>query len=267
MSSTRNSNRPLSKPIIRTGKILKRVGCPARKYSGDETSRSRRRDALDPALSRQIPYPPGESVPQDRRCFMAGCAAFAITPAALESACASTTGQLDRWNRRPQRPGSRLDRLAPHIEPRIKMINANTGETVHERYFGTTGYEPNACKRLNWFMRDWREGISVPIDERLLWALAALGQAARKAGCTNSIRFLSGYRTEKTNSAIEGAAPNSMHLSARAVDFHIPGIPVEQLFEYCKWLEVGGTGHYPNRFVHIDTGTRREWTGAIGASS
>lgn len=165
----------------------------------------------------------------------------------------------------PSRPSSRLDQLVSAILPELRMFNANTNERMSTRFFGPAGYDPVEIRRINWFMRDWRQAEMRQVDVRLLWALAAIRQAAMKDGHHGEIRFLSGYRSVKTNELLRRqgyrAAADSLHISARANDFSLPGIPVWQVAEYANWLEVGGVGHYPDSFVHIDSGRIRNWTG------
>lgn len=161
---------------------------------------------------------------------------------------------------------SRLDQLASAIRPELRMINMNTGERMSTRFFGATGYDLVEIRRINWFMRDWREEEARQVDVRLLWALAAIRQAAMKDGHDGEIQFLSGYRTRKTNDLLRrqgyGAAEDSLHIQARASDITLPGIPVADVAKYAEWLEVGGVGLYPRSgFVHIDSGKVRTWRG------
>lgn len=194
----------------------------------------------------------------DRRKLLFGSAASVMAfgiglPALAEQAPA------------PSRPQSRLDQLVPAIRPELRMFNANTNERMSTRFFGATGYDPVEIRRINWFMRDWRQGETRQVDVRLLWALAAIRQAAMRDGHDGEIRFLSGYRTRKTNDLLRrqgrGVADDSLHISARANDFSLPGIPVSDVATYAEWLEVGGVGHYPGSFVHIDSGRVRSWGG------
>ena len=41
----------------------------------------------------------------------------------------------------------------------------------------------------------------------------------------------------------------------KAIDFHIPGVPVEQLRAAGMRLQRGGVGFYPGSFVHVDVGS------------
>jgi uncharacterized protein YcbK (DUF882 family) len=164
----------------------------------------------------------------------------------------------------PARPGSRLDRLISHIVPEIHLRNAHTKEEVRLRFFTLTGYDLDAIARINWILRDWREGETQQIDVRLFWGLAALRLAAMKDGHSGLIQANSGFRTQKTNRHLISlgyrAAPESLHLKARAVDLTMDGVPMEIVSDYARWLEIGGVGYYRrSNFVHIDSGEDRFW--------
>ena len=193
-----------------------------------------------------------------RRSLLAGCVAVAAVSAF--PAIPAFAGEVA-----PMRAGSRLDQLVPLLDPVIDLHNSNTDERLKVRFYTATGYDPEAIRQLNWFARDWRQGEAVQIDVRLLWGLAAIRGAGIKDGNEGLIRFNSGYRSRKTNELLRsegvGAAVNSFHLTGRAVDFVLPGAPVEDVAKYAEWLEIGGTGHYKGRFVHIDSGKKRRWFG------
>ena len=161
---------------------------------------------------------------------------------------------------------SRLDSLKPIIKPHLRMWNANTNERISTTFWRDGQYDVQELRRIDWFMRDWREAEMKPCSRNLLWGLAAISEAAVGDGHSGEIRFLSGYRSRATNDKLRrnggGAARNSLHIDAKAVDFSFPGIPVEPIFKYAKWLQVGGCGHYPGSFVHMDTGGRRTWIGS-----
>lgn len=71
----------------------------------------------------------------------------------------------------PLRAGSNLDKLVPLIDPVLELRNAHTGEHEKIRFFGATGYNHSGIKRINYFMRDWRQKEVVQCDVRLYWAL------------------------------------------------------------------------------------------------
>lgn len=158
----------------------------------------------------------------------------------------------------PGREGSKLDALVPVIEPVLNLRNSNTGEVISGRYYSPSGYDVEMVQRLNWFMRDWRERQAVWMDVRLFWGLSAISEAAIKDGHDGIIQYNSGYRTEKTNSKLEGAARNSMHLRGQASDFYLLNIPPGTIYRYARWLGIGGVGNYSS-FTHIDTGADRHW--------
>lgn len=197
----------------------------------------------------------------DRRELLAGAASLAALPLPLFVPARAVAGPTPS-KPGPGRPGSRLDALFRDIEPVLKMRNGASGETVSARFHDGSQYDRRAVEALNRFMRDFREDRAAQMDARLFWALAAISQAARLAGANSRIGFLSGYRTGKTNRALVGAARNSLHLQGRAVDFLIPGVPVERLAAYAEWLQIGGVGHYRGRFVHVDSGPLRRWASA-----
>ncbi|MCW3784654.1 YcbK family protein [Defluviimonas salinarum] len=193
---------------------------------------------------------------------MTGIAATVAGP--LMPAYAATTG-IEAEAERPDRQGSRLDRLVPLIEPYLDLFNPHTQERLKVRFFGATGYNMSGIRDLNWLLRDWRRGEMVQLDVRLYWGLAAIRSASLKDGHSGEITVNSGFRTRQTNDKLrlEGyhTAPNSFHIKGRAVDFTVDGGKVEDVAKYAEWLEIGGTGHYRGRFVHIDSGRKRRWFG------
>ena len=67
----------------------------------------------------------------------------------------------------------------------------------------------------------------------------------------------SGVRCQAHNDELPGSVPNSRHVSGRALDFSIPGIPVAEVLAYTRQLKVAGKLHYTYEMVgtghiHID---------------
>jgi len=82
-----------------------------------------------------------------------------------------------------------------------------------------------------------------PLHTRLIRLIQRV--ADRYPGRT--IEIISGYRKPKT------WPPRSRHEFARALDFHVRGVPNKDLFEFVKTLPSAGAGFYPNSsFVHMD---------------
>jgi uncharacterized protein YcbK (DUF882 family) len=76
------------------------------------------------------------------------------------------------------------------------------------------------------------------------------------------IHIISGYRQPGGYTKT-----TSRHVAAQAIDFRIPGVPLEALRDYCAKLDHVGVGFYPRtQFVHLDV--RRDsarWTDYSGA--
>lgn len=67
----------------------------------------------------------------------------------------------------------------------------------------------------------------------------------------------SGVRCQAHNDELPGSVPNSRHVSGRALDFSIPGIPVAEVLAYTRQLQAEGSLHYTYEMVgtghiHID---------------
>jgi hypothetical protein len=59
-----------------------------------------------------------------------------------------------------------------------------------------------------------------------------------------------------------GVARFSQHMLGHAMDFYVPGVPLEQIRYAGLRLQRGGVGFYPTSgspFVHLDTGSIRHW--------
>src|SRR5260370_9284623 len=80
------------------------------------------------------------------------------------------------------------------------------------------------------------------------------------------IQSISSYRSPATNAMLRrrssGVARFSQHMLGHAMDFYIPGVPLDQLRAAGLRLQRGGVGFYPTSgspFVHMDTGGIRMW--------
>ena len=67
----------------------------------------------------------------------------------------------------------------------------------------------------------------------------------------------SGVRCQAHNDELPGSVPNSRHVSGRALDFSIPGVPVADVLAYTRQLQTTGKLHYTYEMVgtghvHID---------------
>ena len=91
-------------------------------------------------------------------------------------------------------------------------------------------------------------------------------EVQRETGAKEPIWVVCGYRSPQTNAMLRhrsrGVAEFSQHMLGHAMDFYIPGVPLEQLRVIGLRLQRGGVGFYPTSgspFVHMDTGNIRHW--------
>jgi uncharacterized protein YcbK (DUF882 family) len=102
------------------------------------------------------------------------------------------------------------------------------------------------------------------MDPRLFDQLTDLAAAA---GVAPSYEIISGYRAPESNMKMaavpgSGVSKHSLHMQGRAMDVRLKGVSVEKLRDLALAAKRGGVGYYRrSRFVHVDTGTFRTWTG------
>ena len=145
----------------------------------------------------------------------------------------------------------------------LSFRNAHTGEELTVTFKRNGQYDEAALKQLNWFMRDWRKEQQVEMDPQLF---DLVWETNRAVGGTQAIEVVCGYRSSETNAMLRarsnGVAENSNHTRGLALDFFIPGVPLEKIREVGLRMQRGGVGFYPSSgspFVHLDTGTIRHW--------
>jgi len=145
----------------------------------------------------------------------------------------------------------------------ITMHHLHTGEDITITYKRDGRYDEAALEKLNWFLRDWRKSESTHMDPRLI---DLVWEVQREATTNQPIQVVCGYRSPETNAMLRhrsgGVARFSQHMLGRAMDFFIPGAPLEQLREIGLRLQRGGVGFYPESgspFVHMDVGGIRMW--------
>ena len=145
----------------------------------------------------------------------------------------------------------------------LSFHHVHTGEDVTITFKRNGRYDDSALKKLDWFMRDWRREQETHMDPHLF---DLLWEAYREVGGTEPIQVICGFRSPQTNSMLRarsgGVAQFSQHINGQAMDFFIPGVPLEKIREIGLHLQRGGVGFYPSSgspFVHMDTGTIRHW--------
>ncbi|MDF2373510.1 MAG: DUF882 domain-containing protein [Rhizobiaceae bacterium] len=124
-------------------------------------------------------------------------------------------------------------------------------------------YIQSGLKKLNRFLRDWRQKESTNMDPRLFDLVWEVYQAS---GSKKHIHVVSAYRSPKTNAMLRkrsrGVASKSQHILGRAMDFYLPDVPISKLRRIGMQFQVGGVGYYPKSgspFVHLDVGSVRSW--------
>ena len=143
------------------------------------------------------------------------------------------------------------------------MHHIHTDEDITITFKRDGRYDEAALEKLNWFLRDWRKGEQTNMDPHLIdlaW------EVQREVGAKEPIWVVCGYRSPATNAMLRrntsGVAKFSQHMLGHALDFYIPGVPLDQLRAIGLRLQRGGVGFYPTSgspFVHMDTAAIRMW--------
>jgi len=145
----------------------------------------------------------------------------------------------------------------------LNIYHMHTGE--HEVIvFKRDGvYDQAGLDALNHILRDWRRNETIKMDPALF---DLIWEVYRESGATQPIQIVCGYRAPETNNMLRertrGVAKFSQHTLGKAMDFFLPGVPLEKLREIGMKQQVGGVGFYPTSgspFVHMDTGGVRAW--------
>ena len=148
-------------------------------------------------------------------------------------------------------------------ERSLSLFNPHTKEGFEGIYWCDGDYVSNALNNINHIMRDIRTDDVKPIDTHLLDLIFSISIKLKSEA---PFRVISGYRSPKTNTLLRkrgnGAAKKSYHIKGQAVDIRLPGYRTSVLRRSAYELKKGGVGYYPKRrFVHIDVGPVRYWTG------
>jgi uncharacterized protein YcbK (DUF882 family) len=142
---------------------------------------------------------------------------------------------------------------------RLRLVNANTGETFDGPFRDDLGPIALALEDLSDFLRDHHSGEKTTVDIGVLDFLASVMDAVGTSRAT----VLSAYRTRATNAMLArthfGVAENSQHIYGRALDVRLD-THNKGAVQAARTLQ-RGVGWYPHSgFFHIDTGPVRNWT-------
>lgn len=143
---------------------------------------------------------------------------------------------------------------------RLRLANANTGETFEGTYRNDDGPIDRVIEELCVFLRDHHSGEQTQMDVGVIDFLADVLDAVGETSAT----ILSAYRTAETNAMLArttfGVAEHSQHILGRALDLRV-GSKLATAMNAARAMQRGGVGWYPHSgFIHIDTGPVRSWT-------
>lgn len=145
----------------------------------------------------------------------------------------------------------------------LSFFNLHTSEHLNCTYWSNGRYDDSALEDISFVLRDFRTNEVKPIDPRLLDLLTTI---RIRLSSSEEFHVISGYRSPKTNAMLNarstGVAKRSLHMQGKAIDVRLTSVPVATLWQAGKELNLGGVGYYPkSRFVHLDVGRPRRWTG------
>ncbi|WP_258767980.1 MULTISPECIES: DUF882 domain-containing protein [Bradyrhizobium] len=159
--------------------------------------------------------------------------------------------------------GSVHDATALNETRTLSFHHTHSGEDLTVTFKRDGRYDEAALKQLNHFLRDWRNQDETVMDRHLF---DILWEVYRDVDGKQPIQIISSYRSPATNAMLRrrssGVARHSQHMLGHAMDFFIPGVPLEQIRAAGLRLQRGGVGFYPTSgspFVHLDTGSVRHW--------
>jgi uncharacterized protein YcbK (DUF882 family) len=145
----------------------------------------------------------------------------------------------------------------------LSFHHTHSGEDLTVTFKRNGRYDEAALKQINHFLRDWRSQDQTTMDRRLF---DILFEVYRDVDGKAPIQIISAYRSPATNAMLRrrssGVARASQHMLGHAMDFFIPGVPLEKIRFAGLRLQRGGVGFYPTSgspFVHLDTGSIRHW--------
>lgn len=147
----------------------------------------------------------------------------------------------------------------------LAMTNTHTGASASVPFRSGARYLPEGLTQLNHLLLDHRTGDTHTMDPRLFDLIFDIQTDLRRRWpSVSEIEIISGYRSPQSNMMLashsSGVAKGSYHMKGQAIDFRIPGTPLEQVRAVAMDQRVGGVGFYRgSNFVHIDTGPVRHW--------
>lgn len=145
----------------------------------------------------------------------------------------------------------------------LSFHHTHSGEDLTVTFKRNGRYDEDGLKKINFFLRDWRNQDQTTMDRRLF---DIVWEVYRDVDGKAPIQIISAYRSPATNAMLRrrssGVARHSQHMLGHAMDFFIPGVQLEKVRIAGLRMQRGGVGFYPTSgspFVHLDTGNIRHW--------
>ncbi|BCJ89824.1 ATP-binding protein [Terrihabitans soli] len=145
----------------------------------------------------------------------------------------------------------------------LSFYHTHSQERITVTFKREGRYDKDGLKKLNHFLRDWRNQKETTMEPRLF---DVVWEVQKDAGSDAPIQIISAYRSPETNEKLrsrsKGVAKHSQHMLGRAMDIHVPDVSMAKIREAGLRLQRGGVGFYPTSakpFVHLDVGSVRHW--------
>lgn len=136
-----------------------------------------------------------------------------------------------------------------------------TGEEIRQVYFANGQIVWPGYQAVCTLLRDVQAQQAVQMDLVLLDILCGVQGVLAGHGVHAPLHTHSGFRTPKTNNALENASRSSQHLQGKAWDGGVPGVHSEFFSRAAIYLRGGGVGLYRSQqFTHLDSGNLRFWS-------
>ena len=144
----------------------------------------------------------------------------------------------------------------------IKILTDKEAQTIQEvyRYLLKNGKPPETkiTRSIYWkqvLLNYNKQGVtpSIAVLSNLYLVASSLQKFLDIYYPSAKIVITSGWRSSSYNASIKGAAPNSLHIQGKAIDFYIN--PLYQVYQYFSQYWSAGYKYMGNGFIHCDIGS------------
>jgi len=144
----------------------------------------------------------------------------------------------------------------------LRLYHLNTKERLDIEYRVGDVYQRGALRKLNYLLRDFRNGEMTAMDPQLFDLLYDIQNRLSRRDAVFEV--IGGYRSPSTNAMMRktsgGVARQSLHTTGQAIDIRMTDTATIAVRNAALALGRGGVGYYPRSdFVHVDTGPVRHW--------